>query len=277
MRRFFIIITKLIIIQFCVAQDIDQTKLLADRYFSTGDYESALNLYKRVLFFDSTNDYLSIHNTIADCYYVTGNYEKALFHYDISYNIENNDSIKNEFLLKRVLILCKQKSFIDARQEIFNLTEDSGYFYSRKEFYLGIIELESFNIETSKAHFLNAVDTLNKDKTKAIEDIFSTVDLKKPNSKTAKILSLFLPGAGQFYAKDYKNSANSFIINASLATLFFIIARNYTFLDATLSVFPWFQRYYMGGFQKAGLIAKQKREEKKQLLIKTLIKEFNKN
>ena len=50
----------------------------------------------------------------------------------------------------------------------------------------------------------------------------------------------------------------------SLGVAFFFTAETYTVFDALLTVMPWYQRYYAGGYKKAYVMAKQKiREEEK--------------
>ena len=65
-------------------------------------------------------------------------------------------------------------------------------------------------------------------------------------------LSMIFPGAGQFYAGDLKNGFNSLILNAGLLTWFVSYAFTYSTIDAAFTIGPWFYRYYLGGFQRAG-------------------------
>ena len=67
-----------------------------------------------------------------------------------------------------------------------------------------------------------------------------------------------LPGLGQFYAGDIKNGINSLVINALFVGLFTYSFVTISPIDAYFSVLPWFQRYYKGGYTKAGIIAEQK-------------------
>ena len=52
------------------------------------------------------------------------------------------------------------------------------------------------------------------------------------------------------------------LLTAGLAALYINTAAHYTFIDATISVLPWFQRYYQGGFENAGKATEIKREKK---------------
>ncbi len=80
----------------------------------------------------------------------------------------------------------------------------------------------------------------------------------KKNPKTARVLSMILPGAGQFYAGDIKNGLNSLLLNALLGFWFVTTGLAYTFVDAAATVTPWLFRYYGGGIRRAGEIVEKK-------------------
>ena len=79
------------------------------------------------------------------------------------------------------------------------------------------------------------------------------LDLKSP--QRARLFSLFIPGLGQIYSKDYKNGMNSLILNSLTSYFLFnsIIDRNYW--DALIIYYTPFERYYWGSSKNAELIA----------------------
>lgn len=89
-------------------------------------------------------------------------------------------------------------------------------------------------------------------------------------------MSMIIPGLGQLYAGDIKNGLNSLILTGGLFSLGIYSAINNGFLDASLSVIPWFQRYYQGGFNKAQIIAKAKIEKKRYQIFNQLLDEVSK-
>jgi hypothetical protein len=100
--------------------------------------------------------------------------------------------------------------------------------------------------------------------TSVVNELFiknAKIDKLKP--KTAKILSIIIPGLGQFYAGDVKNGLNSFILSGGLMFLGVRSAINNSVLDAALSIMPWYQRYYTGGYNKAEAIAEAKIKERR--------------
>jgi tetratricopeptide (TPR) repeat protein len=86
---------------------------------------------------------------------------------------------------------------------------------------------------------------------------------ERPNPNAALIMSAILPGAGQLYSGFKREALNSFTINAIFLTLTAQSIRYAGTLDLIVAVLPWFQRYYVGGFNRASILARQKQMKKK--------------
>jgi len=252
------------------SQDIQGTLTFADSLFATQNYEYAIKNYKRVLFFGDDKLNEIIQPKLANCFLLLDDYEKALFHYNLAYSYTSNDSLSNEYLFKRVLIYIIQNKPYSALQELYNISVDSSAIqFKRREFFHAVIDFQNNQFESAENHFLYAQnDTI---KANQIIALFDQYNLNKPKTKTARILSMFIPGAGQLYAGDVKNAANSLILTSGLTLLFIVTTKNYSLLDAFISVLPWINRYYVGGFTSAGHIAAQKIEEKKQKLYHEIL------
>ena len=57
---------------------------------------------------------------------------------------------------------------------------------------------------------------------------------------------------------------NSIVLTQSLLALAVFVAYKYGFLDAVMSVIPWYQRYLLGGLDNATLAAINKRAENRE-------------
>lgn len=259
------------------SQSLEQTLELADNQYLANNYQGAIENYQRVLFFDETQQFPYIHERLANCYFTENILDKALFEYNVAYNLASIDSVKNELSFKRILIFILLDKYNDATFELLSLNDSlSEYFSQRKYFYQGIVSLVSDSIVTAKTEFEKALHPLDSGSRKQLSLAFAKYHPSRPNPKIANLMSVFIPGAGQLYSGDYKNAANSFILTGGLVVLFFATAVNYTFLDAFVSVMPYFQRYYFGGIKKAKATAIAKRENNKDKMVEKVLSIFNK-
>ena len=128
----------------------------------------------------------------------------------------------------------------------------------------------------SRKYFVSCVDSIQVN---AIEKIFKDKHLNKPSPKTALILSIILPGLGQFYIGDYREGINSFVLSMGLLFLAVETAVVYSLFDAVISVVPWYQRYFMGGYNNAENLAKIKLQNNRNEVYNKLLKvvEMDKN
>lgn len=141
-----------------------------------------------------------------------------------------------------------------------------------REFLLGVSYFNIQNFSDSRIHFRQAIPPEAKTQAAKIDSLFDAlVAIKHPNPKTARLMSIFLPGLGQFYAGDVKNGINSLLLTGSFFTLGFIVAVNYSLVDAMVAVVPWVQRYYVGGYNRAAGIAENKKKSKQDKVYQAIL------
>ncbi|HET6243237.1 MAG: tetratricopeptide repeat protein [Bacteroidetes bacterium] len=253
------------------AQDIEQTLALANQQYEKAQYTQAISYYQRILFFDKKNYNSQIHHRLANCFFNTGNYEKAAESYDIAWYSEENDSIKTELVFKKTSSLLLQNKFQFALIEILNLKDDLSIdFQKRKEFYSGIIYFGLEDFVRSESHFKLVFS--EKVFVNELEKLFKkNQKIEKLNPKTARILSMVIPGLGQFYSGDIKNGINSLLLTGLFAYLYVNTAINFSFLEGYLIVFPWFHRYYTGGYKRAGINTEKIKSNKRAVIYQEII------
>ena len=124
--------------------------------------------------------------------------------------------------------------------------------------------------ENSK-NYLLSISSLSDSSKQIISKLYNGAEKNhlKPNPKVASFLSMILPGAGQVYSGEFKSGINSFLLTGAALTAFTIINIRYSFLDAILGVFPYYQRYYTGGVINAQKMAEKKNKMKR---LETVIK-----
>lgn len=111
------------------------------------------------------------------------------------------------------------------------------------------------DFEAAQQYFNNVVGSDSTKQQSLIKLFEKNQKISKLNPDKAKRMSQFLPGLGQFYAGDIKNGLNSLLLTGGLLTWGINIGLNSTFLDAAFTIVPWFQRYYLGGADRAKVIA----------------------
>jgi tetratricopeptide (TPR) repeat protein len=256
-----------------IAQDINETLALANSLYGKGQYESAAKLYRRAVFFGNDSLRIKTYPRVASCYLSAGNYQESMFFYELASNTAKNDSLFNEYMLSKVLCHIMLNNLDYALQDLYSVNDGYSEYFGRKyHFYLGIIHLKKNEINESQFHFLCATQTTEH--FNLVVDAYNIINPSRPNPSKAGIMSMFLPGLGQLYSGDKFSAANSFALNAGLIALMVYVAVQHTFIDGLLSVGPWFQRYYTGGFSKAERIAEVEQEKKREELLLIILNIF---
>lgn len=260
-------------IQISLTQNIDETIALADSIKKIGQFELAQKLYSRVLFFDKSTNKANIYLSLADCYHAQTKYKNAEKYYTYA-SFSAQDSLLFAIQFKKSVSQIKQKKYKYALQTIYSLP-DSLCEQSDKTRALHLatiyFALEDFN--KAYQYFLSLVPDTALAARKQINQIFlQKKHLYNPNPNVVYYFSTIIPGSGQLIYGDIKNSLNSLLLTGGLGLLTIYTSINYSVIDAFLSVFPWFFRYYQGGATNAEKKAIDKRKEKRAYAYNQLLK-----
>lgn len=226
---------------------------LALKAFDEGLYELALYELNRLVFLQEPEVDPILFAQIGRCYMEEGSYELAANFFDRYYFSSVTDQDRVQAVLLKTKSLVAQKQLALALTELYTLQTNqlTAAQFQQYHLYKGVclFELEDFKA-AEEAFLLCTTDTLT------IRAFFAhTKSFYRPNSSVAMVMSAVIPGLGQLYAKEYQESINSLLINAVFITYTIRISRNLSTLDAFISVLPWFQRYYAGGYNKASDLA----------------------
>lgn len=266
---FSVIIFSVLVAVTAQAQTVEQTFQFANRLYAGADYEECIKYYERVLFFGEDNFNTECYEHIGNCYNTLLQPEKANAYYQLTYFSTENDSIKNEMLFNRSLNLLKEKKFKLALQELMSLSEHLTSDLQKKEnLYFAIAYFGDRNYTASEDYFKRLIPSTDSVSLQKLDYLFLKNDkLNRKNPKTARILSMIIPGAGQFYAGDVKNGLNSLLLTGGFALLFINTALSYSYVDALTAAGPWYYRYYYGGFRRAETITINRVELKRSKLF----------
>lgn len=268
MQKIFLILF-IFISEVSFSQDLKQSFDFANELFAKKDYSGAGVTYRRVIYFDKTDIYRKdCYKNIADCLYETQQYEEAADYYELAFFQQKSDSAKAEVIFRKMSCYLIQNNFEYAEIEFLNLPSTLNFEQSkRKTFYAAVLNFSVEKYDLAKTQFTSLIDSTDIESKKKIEQLFiKNEKINKLNPRTARIMSMIIPGLGQFYAGDIKNGTNSIILTVGIATWGIVTAIKSTSpFDVLVTVAPWFQRYYMGGYKKAEQIAineKKKRRSK---------------
>lgn len=113
---------------------------------------------------------------------------------------------------------------------------------------------------------------LNSTDRGAIHSVFKKVyKAERINPAFSKIANMIIPGSGQIYSGDFKNGLNLTLLLSLLGLLAVNTGVNYSFMDAVITIMPWYQRYYMGGYTKAEQIGIKRKDQKQEQLKSELL------
>ena len=218
--------------------------------FHSEKYDLCIPYFKRIAFFESDN--ITNLNYLAESYQKIKSYDNALVHYSLIYNLLTNDSLKNEVCFEMAKCYMSEDKYEYAEIEILNIKELNNYFKSRKNYYLFLIYLYDGEFELSKNYFLN-IREFSDANINQIERSFSHLEkkIRRTNPKVASALSMVIPGSGQVYSGNLSSGINSLLLTTTALSIFTIISFRYSPIEAILSVFPYYQRYYIGGVLNA--------------------------
>jgi len=266
-KRYFILIINLLIVTFSFAQSVEDVVRFADEQFEKGNFQIAAQEYNRALFFGSDKvDILSIQ--IGHCYSELANYDLATSFFDRSFKYSKSDSLRNEAVLgKTFCLLMQSKNFLALNELLYmndypNKQQQTGMHYLKGIAYYG---LENDSLAYDEFYTVMDLSATNDSVKTLLTYEFNKIYRyhRKYNPTRAYIMSGIVPGSGQLSVGAFKEGINSMVLIAGLYLIAVQIIKAYSLLDAALTLFPWIQRYYLGGMDKAKGLAISKIEAKR--------------
>ena len=253
------------------AQSPGETLHFARGQIESGNFSLANKALNRLMFFDNGIQHPETFELLADSYFYLNEYSNAWNFYDLASIRSDNDSSRAEFAAMKAACRLYNKSYNEALIDLMsfqgNLTNEQQWQFN---LLAGIATFYLNDYETSKEYLLKCADN---NTTPVIDSGFSVIGQleKRYNPRLARVMSIIFPGSGQIYAGDIKNGLNSFGLVFGFAATAAGLSASIQFIDAAIIVFPWFQRYYMGGYQKAYTITLDKQIARKNEVLTHLM------
>lgn len=254
------------------AQSLDESIKMADELYKLGDFNKSSQLYKRVLYFNKKSN-PNIYKKTGDCYFYLNDFKSALNYYDSSLIRCNSQILFNEIIVKKTDCLIFLKDFEKSLLTIEELKiSDENESRHKKNFYKGMIYFALADFEKSELFFLEAPNDTSGFKKNQIVKLFENKRyLESPNPKLAGTLSSIIPGLGQLYAGDNIDALNSFLLVSFFITVSVDMSVRYGLPDALISIAPWLNRYFKGGYENAEQSARRNRDIKRNKILNQIL------
>lgn len=256
------------------AQSPAETLAFARQQSSMGNHAIAVKALNRLVFFDNGVQFPEAFRLLADNYFSIQDYSNAVYYYDLAITQSESDSLKAELTLSKASCRIFEAGFREAQVDLLSFT---GTLNNCQQWQFDMLSaIAGFYLgqyDEARKLLLHCANEQNADALPVIEAGFARLSYleKRYNPRVARVLSIVIPGSGQMYAGDYRNGVNSLLLVMGFITAGIGISSSVTFFDAALIVFPWFQRYYMGGYQKAYTIALEKQNAEKNRVLSGLV------
>jgi len=258
-----------------LGQNRIQTIEFADSLSLVGNYNLSLKYYQRALFFSDDSNRIYLINRIGEVHFAAKNYSEASVFFHEAMELTENEKLKNTLNLQIAICNIYQKNFEKALEQLLTVVSNE----KNNAFYIGICYFGLNDFEKTFDFFLLSLDSTQVDfehkKQKLSILLCDNKKLTRPKVKTARMLSMIVPGSGLAYCGDWQNGANSLILNSVLLYACVDIALKYHPIDAVVGVFPWFWRYYRSGIKNAAYCANRKQTEHKNEVLNEAIDVLN--
>lgn len=244
------------------SQTVEQTLKYANFLYEQQQYNEAVELYKRVLFFSHDSFYLfNLYNKVAEIYLAMNNYQKALQAYDSALMYSSHyDSAFLSCYFNKIFSHILLNDYHYALLKILDLKDTlNPYFYTKKTFYLAVIHYKIGEYRHAE-HYFKKLYRLKGLDTGIVSCVFHEIYRirRRIHPALAKTLSSIIPGLGQFVYGDIPDGINSLLLNALLLYSCYYFTVEYSFWDSMLFSGHLFLRYYKGGSKQAQLHAQKK-------------------
>jgi tetratricopeptide (TPR) repeat protein len=255
-------------------QNFEETLFFADNQFKTGDFASAIKTYQRALFFSNGRSVPYLFRQIAEISYIQKDYETAQKYFGLAYSQADNDSLRTELLFQKASCQMLNKNYQFAIIDLLSINDSSRAARKRLNFYLATCYFGLEDFQNARNCFDSCINGTHR---KELSELFSDKNLLSPSPKKARIMSMIIPGLGQTYSGDFKSGLNSLVLTSGLIALGIKLSVRYTPIDALITIMPWYQRYYMGGYGRAEEIARHKRQIKRNEIYAKAVKLVSEN
>lgn len=240
----------------------DNAFSIADDLTNQKRYDEAITEYKRFIFFNLEDPRIAeAHYKIGMSYRAEGELHQAIAEFDKSIALTKDPNLADQRRLTLATTLIASQNYNLARLElakILNSTKDESLL--RKTLYFsGIEAIYMRDWESVEAYFGRYY--LDDEKADKLNSIIRTTRQSYKSPTTAKLLSAFIPGAGQIYSGYWRDGLNAFVLNGAIigGVAYNVYKKDYS--NAIIVAYLLLLRYYNGNIYHAGKDAEKHNQE----------------
>lgn len=237
------------------AQTLSETFEMAKQAEQKEDLIMASSLYNRVVFFDTLGSYPDAHYRLAQ---IANHNQQYAQHRNYirkyRYHLAFNDPILIPLSYEVIMSFLMEQKNKEAIAQLLQISDQSS---PKWNLYAAVAYFQDQDYSKSEAFFKLLIDQEHHPELSKIFAKNNKLDRKYRKHKL-QIMSAFLPGSGQLYTGRVKDSLNSIVLLGGFLALFVHTSRVYSIVDALVSVYPWFARYYKGGVKRVPLMGEER-------------------
>jgi len=243
---------------------------VGDQFFRSENYAAAITEYQRLLFFWPKTPYRPyVYYRMGKAYQQLGNDRFAISFLKRGLMLASSRPLKWRLRFHLAWAFLEAEKYDLAVLEFFKIETGSGDEALRKaaRLFRGLVYVHQHNWSEAKKVFT----ALQVERSCAADSmVLITIGhllnrlIEKPqvkNPRTAKWLSTFLPGAGQWYSGHFFMAVDALALNGTNTYLMWrsLVSRNYVDLGLTFTLLWW--RYYQGNRFRAEQLARKTNQE----------------
>ncbi|MGZ5243373.1 MAG: tetratricopeptide repeat protein [Bacteroidia bacterium] len=256
------------------AQTLEETYARAEAFSAQGQYEEALKLYRRILFFTEESDTLKpqFYAAAGKAFLELRLYEKSVEYYSNAVYLSGNEYLIQNWRLQKIKALLLHHQYDLAKKELQKI--DTIKFHSlirSVNFYTGVYYFGIESYDSTHKYFTKLIGN-NAEKQDQLDKLFrKNQRIKYTAPQVAAIMSVIIPGSGQIYSGNFDRGMQSFLLTSAFAVLGYNTYAAYGLIEALVSVSPWHLRYYTSGIKNAKQLARQKQAQKRQKVLSEML------
>jgi tetratricopeptide (TPR) repeat protein len=244
------------------------------------DYDAAITEFKRFMFFHPGDDQtFRAYYGMGRCYRELKDWQKSFAAFQAALFSAPDEKTYGEISLSLADATFEAGKIEEGLLELDRITigTQDQEAVRRAHFYKFIALVFRFHWKAAReayAHYRSLLeDGRGSSSSRAIDSLLTSGETMKYLSPShATWLSTFLPGLGQLYAGDLKNSLNALALNVSIAYLTYDVTLNRHYVEGALLFGSIFMRYYLGNRHHAGRLAAEENKRRNEMLAKEILR-----